>query len=98
MSEKRMNGPGVHGEVVDGLLGLQARLRAESDIAVDRTKTSDGVAVTEGDLTIRMPAQKRGQQDVASLAERIKRLEGLLDDVERRIGEFDKAVSSPKKP
>ncbi len=93
-----MNGPGgVHGEVVDGLLGLQARLRGEGGIGVDRPKTSDGVGVTEGDLTIRMPAPKRGEQDVASLTERIKRLEGLLDDVEKRIGEFDKAVSFPPK-
>jgi hypothetical protein len=106
MSEERTDGLEPHGEVVDGLLGLQARLRGDKVVAVDRrdTKGQDSeppsLAVVHDDLTVRLSeavSTLQANKALSALSDRLQRLEALLDDLERGIGEIEKSLTPSRK-
>jgi hypothetical protein len=97
MSDERTDGLEPHGEVVDGLLGLQARLRGDKPVAVKRRGTKPDsepptLAVVHDDVTVRLSkavSTLRVNEAIGALSERLERLEALLDELERGIGEIE---------
>jgi cell fate (sporulation/competence/biofilm development) regulator YlbF (YheA/YmcA/DUF963 family) len=106
MSDERTDGLEPHGEVVDGLLGLQARLRGDKKVAADRrdTKRQDSkprsLAVVHDDVTVRLSeavSTLQANEALSALSDRLQRLEALLDDLERGIGKIEKSLTPSRK-
>jgi hypothetical protein len=106
MSSERTDGLESHGEVVDGLLGLQARLRGDKTVAVglrdSKPQESEppSLAVLHDDVTVRLSeavSTLQANNLLSALSDRLERLEALLDDLERGIGEIEKSLAPSRK-
>jgi hypothetical protein len=106
MSNERTDGLEPHGEVVDGLLGLQARLRGDKPVAVARRKAKGAkaeppsLAVIHDDITVRLSdavTTLQANEALSALAARLERLESLLDQIEHGIGDIEKTLTPTRK-
>lgn len=103
MKDERTDGLEPHGEVVDGLLGLQARLRGDKPVAVKtkgRQSEPPALALVHEDITVRLSkavSSLRANEALGVLAERLERLESLLDDLERGIDEIEHSLIPTRK-
>ena len=77
-----MSGERAHDEVVSDLMELQGRLRGVEPARTEIGEGMDAVTVIEGDVAVR----------VASIAERIQRLE---QDLARVSAQIEQVVPSP---
>jgi hypothetical protein len=106
MNGERTDGLEPHGEVVDELLGLQARLRGDKTVAVDlrdskpQESEPPSLAVVHDDVTVRLSeavSTLQANNLLSALSDRLERLEAFLDDVERGIGEIEKKLTPSRK-
>ena len=105
MSNERTDGLEPHGEVVDGLLGLQARLRGDKRVedrpnANGKESEAPSLSVVHDDLTVRLSeavSTLQSTEALSALSDRLGKLETLLNDIEQGIGDLEKKLAPARK-